>query len=185
MKLITRVSTNLRVALLVMIASFLAIGCATDGQTGALAGGGLGALLGQAIGHDTKATLIGAGIGTGLGFIIGNERDKREVSRYSQSSYSYDENEILEGSRWRLVTMFPRVSEPFESKIIEFKSRGRMSTITTKIGGYVSSTEEQYRIVGNLIIVNKPDYIINANFKFSGNKLMISADDFSAVLEKI
>ena len=33
-------------------------GCATKGQSGALLGGGIGALAGQAIGGNTKGTLI-------------------------------------------------------------------------------------------------------------------------------
>ena len=69
--------------------------------------------------------------------------------------------------------------------IVEFKSGGRVSTITTESGGYVTSTDEQYRIVGDTLVVNKPDYVINAKFKRSGNQLILSAEEFSAVLEKI
>jgi outer membrane lipoprotein SlyB len=39
-------------------------------------GAGLGAILGQAIGRDTKSTLIGAALGGTLGYIVGNEMDK-------------------------------------------------------------------------------------------------------------
>jgi len=55
------------------------ISCAgtTNQQTktgqGALVGAGVGALLGQVIGGDTKGTLIGAGIGAALGGIAGNQ----------------------------------------------------------------------------------------------------------------
>ena len=51
-------------------------GCANTAQTGGLAGGGIGALAGQAIGHDTESTLIGAGVGAVAGYILGNEVDK-------------------------------------------------------------------------------------------------------------
>jgi len=53
-----------------------AAGCESDAQTGALIGTAIGAGAGQAIGGDTGATLIGAGIGAVGGYIIGNERDK-------------------------------------------------------------------------------------------------------------
>jgi hypothetical protein len=56
-------------------------GCATDAQTGSLAGAGIGALAGQAIGGDTGATLIGAGIGAAAGYMIGNEKDKQEAGQ--------------------------------------------------------------------------------------------------------
>lgn len=45
-------------------------------QTGAVGGAAGGALIGQAIGHNTEATLIGAAVGTMLGYIVGNEMDK-------------------------------------------------------------------------------------------------------------
>lgn len=54
-------------------------GCQDDAQTGALVGAGGGALLGQAIGGNTKSTLIGAGAGAGAGYIIGNEMDKKKA----------------------------------------------------------------------------------------------------------
>ncbi len=51
-------------------------GCATSeqnqrGGTGALIGGGLGAIAGQALGHDTKSTVVGAAGGALLGAAIG------------------------------------------------------------------------------------------------------------------
>ena len=45
---------------------------AKTGQ-GALIGAGVGAVLGQVIGRDTKGTLIGAGIGAALGGVAGNQ----------------------------------------------------------------------------------------------------------------
>ena len=59
-------------------AILLVPGCATKAQTGAAVGTGVGALAGQAIGGDTKSTLIGAGVGAVGGYIIGNEMDKAE-----------------------------------------------------------------------------------------------------------
>jgi len=53
-------------------------GCATKAQTGALLGAGGGALAGQAIGHDTKGTLIGAGIGGLGGALAGDYLEKKE-----------------------------------------------------------------------------------------------------------
>lgn len=50
-------------------------GCATSEQqqragTGALIGGGVGALAGQAIGGNTKSTVVGAGAGALLGAAV-------------------------------------------------------------------------------------------------------------------
>ena len=68
--------------LLVLCAMFTLVSCATvpddryNTQKGAVIGGGLGALLGQAIGGDSEATLLGAGIGTVVGALAGNARDQ-------------------------------------------------------------------------------------------------------------
>ncbi len=68
-----------------------------NGVNGFFLGAGSGALIGQAIGRNTEATLIGTAVGSMLGYIVGNERDKygvgnrvayREpVRRYSQTRY--------------------------------------------------------------------------------------------------
>jgi len=68
--------------LLVLCTMFTLVSCATvpddryNTQKGAVIGGGLGALLGQAIGGDSEATLLGAGIGTVVGALAGNARDQ-------------------------------------------------------------------------------------------------------------
>ncbi len=46
------------------------------GQSGAGIGAAGGAIVGQAIGSSTEATLIGLAVGATLGYIVGNEMDK-------------------------------------------------------------------------------------------------------------
>jgi len=68
--------------ILLLAVIFLSPACATtpedryNTQKGAAIGTGIGALLGQAIGRDTEATLLGAGIGTVIGAIAGNAVDQ-------------------------------------------------------------------------------------------------------------
>jgi uncharacterized protein YcfJ len=72
---------NTLIALLLSL-MFLSVSCATtqpdryNTQRGAAIGAGIGALMGQAIGRDTEATLLGAGIGTLVGAITGNAIDQ-------------------------------------------------------------------------------------------------------------
>jgi len=54
----------------------VATGCQTDAQKGAVIGSLAGAGIGQLAGGDTEATLLGAAIGAGGGYLLGNERDK-------------------------------------------------------------------------------------------------------------
>jgi len=62
--------------------SFIAFtGCANKTQSGAAIGAGTGALIGQAVGGNTGATLIGAGVGAVAGGLIGNNEDKKDAAR--------------------------------------------------------------------------------------------------------
>ena len=49
----------------------------SNGSNGALAGGLLGALAGQALGHYTKDTLIGASVGSAVGYGV-RQRKRQE-----------------------------------------------------------------------------------------------------------
>jgi hypothetical protein len=58
----------------------LVCGCESDAQTGAAIGTLAGAGIGQLAGGDTEATLIGAAVGGGTGYMIGNEQDKKKAA---------------------------------------------------------------------------------------------------------
>jgi hypothetical protein len=166
------------------------MGCQTGGQTGALAGGGIGALAGQAIGGNTGATLVGAAVGTGVGYMIGNEADKKKARTMSDGTpvpnHQHDEVGELGGTRWKVVSLAPRdFAPPFTSKIIDFQPNGRVITTTTNPDGTVDTFNEHYRVVGSTLIVNRPGYLINARFSVSGKELIVDADDFRAVLERL
>ena len=64
----------------VLLVAFVVAGCESQGGTGALIGGGIGALAGQAIGGDTGSTLIGAAVGSGVGYELETRRT-RNVQR--------------------------------------------------------------------------------------------------------
>ncbi|MGL5123532.1 MAG: YMGG-like glycine zipper-containing protein [Fusobacteriaceae bacterium] len=67
---------------LLLLSSLLIVGCANTGSGaigGTTLGAGTGALLGQAIGKNTKTTLIGAGIGAAAGAIVGTLQDGNRI----------------------------------------------------------------------------------------------------------
>ena len=181
-----------------MIKSFLIVivlrgllawaGCESQGQTGVLIGTGIGALAGQAIGGDTGATLVGAAVGGGIGYIIGNEKDKEHAKEMSQTQQMPTHNEVgsLGGTRWIVDSLNPKNAVPaYVLKIVEFKTNGRVITTTTKPDGHIVVFDETYRVVGNTLIINKPGYLVNARFGVSGDQLTVSAEDFSAVLRRL
>ena len=66
-------------------------------QKGAVVGGGMGALIGQAIGGNTESTLIGLAAGTILGALVGNAADQdyqaaRDAAQYNKPVIYYDKN---------------------------------------------------------------------------------------------
>ena len=65
---------------LITVTAFLGLiiitGCESDAQSGAAIGTLAGAGIGQLAGGNTESTLIGAAVGGGAGYMIGNESDK-------------------------------------------------------------------------------------------------------------
>ncbi len=75
-------------AVAAILASSLSVmgGCASDAQTGALIGSGVGAAAGAGIDHRNRGrgALIGAGVGAIGGYIVGNEMDKQKARQHDE-----------------------------------------------------------------------------------------------------
>lgn len=191
--------------LLLCAALALSGGSATAQETkkSTVKGAGIGALLGQAIGHDTESTVIGGVIGAGVGRIVGKEKDKEKAAT-AQSAPPADATAppkatplpapapepdpalALPNTIWKLDALQPKDRVPaFFSKVITFLPDNQVQTLTTDPEGNVTLSEESYSAVGNTIVVNKPEYTIQARFKVDGDQLIISAEDFSAILKRI
>ena len=173
--------------LMVMILPVIVIagGCATKGRTGAGIGGGLGAIIGQAVGGDTEATLIGAAVGTGIGYIIGNEADKKEAEEMAKRGPSGHDTSPLSGTSWVVVSLVTDKPNPHVSITVEFRPDGRVITTKTDVGGVVTRHDERYRVVGNTLIVNKPGYLLNARYRIDGRELILDAEQIRAVLRRL
>jgi len=84
---------------LFLLAAFLLSGClTTKGQQGGAGGAAVGAIMGQAIGRSTEATLLGAAIGGMLGYVVGNEMDKADRQQLN-SVYEYTPDNTT--TEWR------------------------------------------------------------------------------------
>jgi len=170
---------------LLLVATIIAAGgCATKGRTGALAGGGVGALIGQAAGRSTEATLIGAAVGTGVGYIIGNEVDKKEAKQL-EAQGAVPNNAPLAGTSWRVTSLVRDEPLPHRSIVLEFRNDGRVITTRTLPDGGVERADEAYRVVGSTLIVNKLGYLINAKYRIDGREMTMDAPKFRAVLARL
>jgi hypothetical protein len=160
-------------------------GCATmdKSEMGALGGAGVGALVGQAIGHNTAGTLIGAGVGLGLGYIIGNEVDKSDAKK--RQAVTPKEVEPLANTTWQVVSITPRPKKPFHSMVTRFNGNGTVTTTKTYANGKVETDEESYRVVGSTLIINDPGYVINSRYRIDGNKMYLDTGDHSIVMQRV
>jgi outer membrane lipoprotein SlyB len=68
---------------LIIAGSFIT-GCQNKAEEGAGIGALVGAGLGQAIGRNTKSTLIGGAIGAGAGYLIGQHEQNQEVQQHPE-----------------------------------------------------------------------------------------------------
>jgi hypothetical protein len=160
-------------------------GCATmdKSEMGAVGGAGVGALVGQAIGHNTAGTLIGAGVGLGLGYIIGNEADKSDAKK--RKTATKEEVEPLANTTWEVVSTTPRPKKHYQSMIARFNQDGTVTTTTKFTNGKVETDTERYRVVGSTLVINKPNYVINSRYRIDGDKMYMDTGDHSIVLQRV
>jgi uncharacterized protein YcfJ len=85
-----------------LLTATMLVGCAGNSpQTnGALMGAGLGALAGQALGHDTDSTLIGAGVGALAGTVIGGQQ---EYENRRNNGYGTQSGQTTRSTRTRRI----------------------------------------------------------------------------------
>lgn len=161
------------------------VGCATKGQTGAAIGAGTGALIGGLAnmhGSWGATALIGAGVGAGVGYLIGNEEDKKDAANRQKAFEA--ELKPLAGTTWQVVSINPKPKKDYKSIVAHFRPDGDVVTTKTNMDGKVETVTERYRIVGSTLIINKPDYVENTQFKIDGNRLIIDYGNGSVVLQR-
>ena len=78
----------------VTLTSVFLAGCGSAGQAGAGIGALAGAGIGQLAGGSTEATLIGAAIGGGAGYMVGNEHDKKQERKRTDQEIAYVRDEM-------------------------------------------------------------------------------------------
>jgi len=87
--------TTILIMAAVSLVSVFVVGCESGGQAGAGIGALAGAGIGQLAGRSTEATLIGAAIGGGAGYMVGNEADKKQA-RAERAYLSEEMNYVTE-----------------------------------------------------------------------------------------
>lgn len=174
---------------MLMLASLSFTGCQNSAQTAALGGAGLGALVGGLAGGDATGALIGAGVGTGVGYIIGNEMDKKKAEELTaqmaaQPRYVPPPDPFM-GTSWQLISAKPDLNPPVRSLIASFGGDGYVKTTRILESGQMEEARERYRVVDNILIINRPGYLINATFMIDGDTVTLQNQDRSVVFKRV
>jgi hypothetical protein len=175
-----------------MLAAATVAGCATESTTQGVAwGAGIGALVGGVAGGHGSDALIGAAVGAGIGYVVGNEQDKKKAQQMSDASrsknYAHSEDTApLGGTSWRLQDWSPKDAKAdFRAKTFAFGRDGWVTTTTTYADGRIGMENENYRVVGNTLIVNKGDYLVNYRFTIQGDQLTADNSKLRAILRRM
>ncbi len=106
-------------------------------QSGAGIGAAGGAVIGQAIGRNTGATLIGAAVGTMAGYIIGNEMDKYDNQQLSRV---YEQGQSGSTTSWNNPDSGHMYRVTPQTAVNSSKGICRTAEITTVIDGRNETT---------------------------------------------
>jgi uncharacterized protein YcfJ len=175
-------------AILIAVMAGSALAQTSSKKKGMAWGVGLGAIAGGVIGGHGSDALIGAAVGTGIGYLVGNEQDKKKAQEMSAQSPkgTHSETGPFAGTTWRLQDWSPKSGkEVFKSKTFSFGKDGWITTSTTNKDGRKTTDRENYRVVDNTLIVNKGDYLLNFKFVIQGDQLTVDAEKVRAILKRI
>jgi len=156
-------------------------------KKGMLWGAGLGAVTGGIIGGHGSDALIGAAVGTGIGYIVGNQADKKKAEELNAQSKNSTHSETgpFAGTTWRLQDWSTKTGkEEFKSKSFAFGKDGWLTTTTIHKDGRKATERENYRVVDNTLIVNKGDYLVNYKFAVQGDQLTVDSSKGRAILKR-
>jgi hypothetical protein len=155
---------------LALTAPLCSAACSGSKETAAPEGSGIGSMAGAAS-SDTEGAA--GGLGSGVGYVIGDLTDEAKAKEMTARGTPV-EVVPLGATRWELVSLNTmRTVGPYVSKVLEFRPDAHVLTTTTRADGTVVVFDESYRVVGNTLIVNKPGYLVNARYRFEGDRLIV------------
>ena len=158
---------HLVLPLLALAVSLCSGACSGSKETAPPEGSGIGGMAGAASSNGA------GGVGSGVGYVIGDPTDEAKAKEMTAKGTPV-EVAPLGGTRWELVSLNTmRTVGPYTKKVLEFRPDAHVITTTTRPDGKVVVFDEAYRVVGNTLIVNKPGYLVNARYRFEGDRLIV------------
>jgi len=111
------------------------------------------------------------------------ERTAREAPAPERSPAA---DHPLMGTTWRVLSIAgDRAPEEYASIVVSFKSAENVTTYTTYRDGEMETVNERYEVRGDQIHIYGEGYTIEASYTLSDDRLVLSAPEFRAVMERL
>ena len=193
------------------LAALLAVSVAACGSTKATQGGSTGAGIGALASGLLGGNMVtGALIGGGIGYIAGNEADKRDAEDLAQQRQAalersritddasttavvpqQDQNPLT-GSTWQVLSIDPDGDIPaFSGMVVTFATNSRVTTLTAWADGQVETTAENYRVVDDVLVLSGrdpdtgEDYAVTMKFSIENGQMLATGQDLRIVLREV
>ncbi|MCK5638053.1 MAG: hypothetical protein KAH67_05035, partial [Flavobacteriaceae bacterium] len=150
-----------------------------------------------------EGAAVGALIGGGVGLMADSAEDKKirqyqkekELALLEKSTVSADEKTAfrpsksnnLTGSTWRVISLVDDETNAkgFASIVLSFQTNTKVTTLILWKDGKSETFGETYTVVGDALIFSGKDYVTNTKYSLDGNRLVVVAPTFQAVLEEV
>ena len=174
----------------------------------AIGGAALGAITGGILTGKGGGAAVGAIAGGGLGYVIGNDKDKQaaqqqaareqaareqaKVSSDPATAYQAPEENPFVGSTWQVISLDTREPTPdYASIVVNFSTNSKVTTISVRQDGEADTKVETYRLVDDVMVLSGKDretgepYVINATYSVDNGELTLVAPEGKVVLREI
>ena len=190
---------------LLILSPVTVAGCGTtQGQKGATSGAAIGALASGVLGGSV---LGGAIVGGGLGYIIGNEEDKKaseeqatreraaladsRLTDDASTTYQPTRRNDLTGSTWQVLSLTTDDAlDDWASMVVTFQTNSKVTTLVVYANGEVDTVVESYRLVDDILVfsgkdANGNEYVVDTKISIENGQMIMVATDFRAVLREV
>jgi hypothetical protein len=181
---------------------------ATEAKRKGWIGVGIGALTGGIIGGDLGGAAVGALAGGGIGYLTGNEDDKRraeaqaaaekearaqaQITADPETAYKSPVTNEFVGTTWQVISYVSEEPNPeYASLVVTFPTGSKISTMALHKDGKAESFVEQYRIVEDVMVITGQDpdtgetYVNNFKYSVDGDQLIAVSPETRVVLQRV
>ena len=173
-------------------------------------GAGIGAVAGGLIGGNFSDMAIGAIAGGGLGYLTGDDKDKKRAEEQAEkekqarakaqitsdpkTAYQDPGDNPFVGSTWRMVSLVSDNTDlypEYADLVVTFATNSKVSTMAVHKDGETESWVENYRIIDDVMVVSGTDpktnelYVVNAKYSVEGDQFVFVAPEIRYVFKAV